>query len=93
MASPRMRVRGWGFRAPKILANLEATFRIISDSSLGFPNLGVPSGSVTFRGVPRRPFVWSVVSHFPLSHLGVGEKGGRRAHKILDNSAARDIQI
>ena len=37
--------------------------------------------SVRFRGVPRPPFVWSVVSHSHPPQLGVGEKG-RSAQKI-----------
>ena len=56
----------------KILDNLATIRQNMADSSADWPNLGVPSASVAFRDVPRRPFVRSVVSHFPLPHLGVG---------------------
>ena len=48
------------------------------------PNFGVPPGSVASRGVPRRPFDWSVVSHSPLPYLGVWKRG-RPTQKILPN--------
>ena len=63
----------------KILHNLEKSQQNISDPSAGKPNLGVPSGSVTLRGVPRRPIVLSVVTHFAPFGVWVFGKGALEA--------------
>ena len=69
-----------GRLAHKILDNSGGIHQNMVDASAGYPNFGVPSGSVAFRD-PRRPFVWSVVPHcaaFPSWVLRQGGVGCRK---------------